>query len=121
MRFFDVLHRDDVDLIDEPLEARLRHLDEVVGDLAIPRVATADPGEAQALLDGALGHGHEGAMVKALDSPTTPAAAGGSWRKVKPVKTLDLVVLGVEWGSGRRQGWLQQPPPRWRAIPTVAS
>ena len=51
-------------------------------------------------------------MVKALDSPYDAGRRGGSWRKVKPVKTLDLVVLAVEWGSGRRQGWLQQPPPR---------
>jgi DNA ligase-1 len=106
VRFFDILHRDGADLIDEPLEVRLRHLDEVVGELAIPRVATADPVEAQATLDDALGHGHEGAMVKALDSTYDAGRRGGSWRKVKPVKTLDLVVLGVEWGSGRRQGWL---------------
>ena len=106
VRFFDILHRDGVDLIDEPLDARLRHLDEVVGELAIPRVSTADPAEAQALLDDALAKGHEGAMVKALDSTYDAGRRGGSWRKVKPVKTLDLVVLAVEWGSGRRQGWL---------------
>jgi DNA ligase-1 len=106
VRFFDILHRDGVDLIDERLEARLQHLDDVVGDLAIPRVATGDPDAAQALLEEALGHGHEGAMVKALDSPYDAGRRGGSWRKVKPVKTLDLVVLAVEWGSGRRQGWL---------------
>ena len=45
-------------------------------------------------------------MVKALDSTYDAGRRGGSWRKVKPVKTLDLVVLAVEWGSGRRQGWL---------------
>ena len=45
-------------------------------------------------------------MVKALDSFYDAGRRGGSWRKVKPVRTLDLVVLGVEWGSGRRQGWL---------------
>jgi DNA ligase-1 len=106
VRFFDVLHRDGDDLIDEPLEARLRHLDEVVGDLAITRVLTADEAEGQAALDTALAHGHEGAMVKALDSTYDAGRRGGSWRKVKPVKTLDLVVLAVEWGSGRRQGWL---------------
>ena len=51
-------------------------------------------------------------MVKALDSTYDAGRRGGSWRKVKPVKTLDLVVLAAEWGSGRRQGWLSQPPPR---------
>lgn len=106
VRFFDVLHHDGVDLIDEPLSARQDHLDAVVGDLAIPRVRTDDPTEAQALLDEALATGHEGAMVKALDSPYDAGRRGGAWRKVKPVKTLDLVVLAAEWGSGRRQGWL---------------
>ena len=57
-------------------------------------------------LDDALAQGHEGAMVKALDSTYDAGRRGGSWRKVKPVKTLDLVVLAAEWGSGRRQGWL---------------
>ena len=45
-------------------------------------------------------------MVKALDSPYEAGRRGGAWRKVKPVQTLDLVVLGAEWGHGRRQGWL---------------
>ncbi|MDP1803878.1 MAG: ATP-dependent DNA ligase, partial [Acidimicrobiales bacterium] len=106
VRFFDVLHRDGVDLIDEPLSTRQDHLDAVVGGLAIPRVRTHDLAEAQALLDDALAKGHEGAMVKALDSPYDAGRRGGAWRKVKPVKTLDLVVLAAEWGSGRRQGWL---------------
>ena len=54
----------------------------------------------------ALAAGHEGVMVKALVSPYEAGRRGGAWRKVKPVRTLDLVVLAVEWGSGRRQGWL---------------
>ncbi len=106
VRFFDILHRDGTDLIDEPLAARQRHLDEVVGDLAIPRVITDDPEEAQALLDESLAAGHEGAMVKAVDSTYEAGRRGGTWRKVKPVRTLDLVVLAAEWGHGRRQGWL---------------
>jgi DNA ligase-1 len=106
VRFFDILHRDGDDLIDEPLEVRLGHLDDVVGELAITRIRTADAVEGQAALDDALAHGHEGAMVKALDSTYDAGRRGGSWRKVKPVKTLDLVVLAAEWGSGRRQGWL---------------
>jgi DNA ligase-1 len=106
VRFFDILHRDGADLIDEPLKVRQQHLDDVVGELAIPRVATAEPTEAQALLDESLARGHEGAMVKALDSAYDAGRRGGSWRKVKPVRTLDLVVLAAEWGHGRRQGWL---------------
>src|SRR6185295_19074193 len=54
----------------------------------------------------ALAKGHEGVMVKALDSRYEAGRRGAAWRKVKPVKTLDLVVLAAEWGSGRRQGLL---------------
>ena len=106
VRFFDVLHADGVDLIDEPLTVRQGRLDALVGDLAVPRVHTADQGDAQAALDTALAHGHEGVMVKALDSTYDAGRRGSSWRKVKPVRTLDLVVLAAEWGHGRRQGWL---------------
>jgi DNA ligase-1 len=106
VRFFDVLHRDGQDLIDEPLSARHAHLDAIAGPLAVPRVLTADAAEAQAALEVALAEGHEGVMVKALDSTYDAGRRGGSWRKVKPVRTLDLVVLAAEWGHGRRQGWL---------------
>lgn len=106
VRFFDVLHHDGDDLIDEPLLTRQERLDALVGDLAVPRVRTADPTEAAAALDVALAQGHEGVMVKALDSTYDAGRRGGSWRKVKPVRTLDLVVLAAEWGHGRRRGWL---------------
>jgi DNA ligase-1 len=105
-RFFDVLHVDGVDLIDERLAVRHEHLDRLVGELAVPRAYTDVPAEAQAVLDDALAHSHEGVMVKSLTSTYDAGRRGGSWRKVKPVKTLDLVVLAAEWGHGRRQGWL---------------
>jgi DNA ligase-1 len=57
-------------------------------------------------MDEALSAGHEGVMVKDAGSPYEAGRRGGAWRKVKPVHTLDLVVLAVEWGSGRRRGWL---------------
>ncbi len=106
VRFFDVLHAHGADLIDEPLRHRQRVLDALVGDLAVPRVHTADATEASAMLATALAEGHEGVMVKALDATYDAGRRGGSWRKVKPVRTLDLVVLAAEWGHGRRQGWL---------------
>src|SRR5690606_22776268 len=86
--------------------ARLAALDRVCGPAAIPRVVTGDVEEAAAFADDALARGHEGVMVKAIGSTYEAGRRGGSWRKVKPVRTLDLVVLAVEWGSGRRQGWL---------------
>ena len=70
------------------------------------RIETGDPAEAERFLEDALAAGHEGVMVKALDAPYEAGRRGRGWIKVKPVRTLDLVVLAAEWGSGRRQGWL---------------
>jgi DNA ligase-1 len=105
-RFFDVLHLDGEDLIDQPLVDRQAALERVAGPWRIPGVVTADAAEAQRVLDAALAAGHEGVMVKAAGSPYEAGRRGGAWRKVKPVHTVDLVVLAAEWGSGRRRGWL---------------
>jgi DNA ligase-1 len=105
-RFFDILHLDGDDLIDRPLRNRLATLERLAGPWRIPGIITADPVEAQQVLDEALAAGHEGVMVKDAGSSYEAGRRGGAWRKVKPVHTLDLVVLAVEWGSGRRQGWL---------------
>jgi DNA ligase-1 len=102
--FFDCLHLDGTDLLDEPLADRLVALDSVAGPYRIP--STQDREAAAALLDSALAAGHEGVMVKALDSPYAAGRRGRAWQKVKPAHTLDLVVLAAEWGHGRRRGWL---------------
>jgi DNA ligase-1 len=104
--FFDVLHVDGDDVIDRPLGERLGIVHELVGERRIPGLVTASPDEAASVLDAALAAGHEGVMVKAVDSTYDAGRRGGAWRKVKPVRTLDLVVIAVEWGHGRRQGWL---------------
>ncbi|GAA1878929.1 ATP-dependent DNA ligase [Williamsia serinedens] len=104
--FFDCLHLDGVDLLDAPLEERLVALERVAGPHRIPSVMRPTPDEAAAHLDAALAAGHEGAMVKDLASPYSAGRRGKSWQKIKPEHTLDLVVIGVEWGSGRRSGWL---------------
>ncbi|MCU1449849.1 MAG: hypothetical protein JWP02_2019 [Acidimicrobiales bacterium] len=106
VRFFDVLHVDGEDLIDRPLEERLSALERAVGKHRVPGIVTADAGEAQTFADEAIARGHEGVMVKSLDSLYEAGRRGSAWRKVKPVKTLDLVVLAAEWGHGRRKGWL---------------
>ena len=103
---FDALHVDGDDLLDEPLERRTAVLDDVAPDLRIPRVLTSDPGEAARVLEEALAAGHEGVVVKDAASPYVAGRRGKAWRKVKPVRTYDLVVLGAEWGHGRRRGRL---------------
>lgn len=104
--FFDILHLDGRDLIDEPLSTRLDLLQRVAGDARMPGIVTADAAAAEEFSRAALAAGHEGVMVKAIDSPYAAGRRGKSWLKVKPVLTFDLVVLAVEWGSGRRTGLL---------------
>jgi DNA ligase-1 len=105
--FFDVLSHDGESLIDDPLSARLVRLDIVApASLQAPRIVTADPEEASEFQADALARGHEGVMVKSLSAPYAAGRRGSAWLKVKAARTLDLVVLAVEWGSGRRQGWL---------------
>ena len=104
--FFDVLHLDGRDLLDDPLEARLECLGRAVPDHRIPGVLTDDPDEAERTFDAAVAAGHEGVMVKAAGSSYAAGRRGKAWRKVKPVRELDLVVLAVEPGSGRRHRWL---------------
>ncbi|WP_343908149.1 ATP-dependent DNA ligase [Nocardioides aquiterrae] len=105
--FFDVLHLDGEDLLDSPASARAEALERLVpAPYRVPRVVTASADEAGAFLRDTLGSGHEGVVVKNLDAPYDAGRRGASWVKVKPVHTLDLVVLAVEWGSGRRRGWL---------------
>jgi DNA ligase-1 len=105
--FFDVLHADGAPVVDEPLRVRRELLAAVVPPTSrLPSIVTADAVEAAAFLDRAVDAGHEGVMVKALDAPYDAGRRGGAWRKIKPVHTLDLVVLAAEWGHGRRVGWL---------------
>jgi DNA ligase 1 len=104
---FDLLHRDGEDLLDAPLERRAEALDTLVpAERRVPRAVAEDAAAAEAALDAALAAGHEGVMVKALAAPYAAGRRGAAWLKVKPVHTLDLVVLAAEWGHGRRRGWL---------------
>ena len=104
--FFDLLHLDGADLLDAPLSERAAALDALAPDRRIPHTVAADAAAAQAVFDEALASGHEGVMVKALEAPYAAGRRGAAWLKVKPVHTLDLVVLAAEWGHGRRRGWL---------------
>jgi DNA ligase-1 len=105
--FFDILHAGGGDLIDLGTAERLAQLDEIVPPAQrMPRLVSADGTEAAGFFERALDTGHEGVMAKALDASYAAGRRGQAWLKVKSHHTFDLVVLGVEWGSGRRQGWL---------------
>lgn len=105
--FFDVLHLDDESLIDHPLRSRRLTLETLLPATSrLSSIVTADADEAEAFAANAVATGHEGVMVKAIESLYEAGRRGAGWRKVKPVHTLDLVVLAAEWGHGRRVGWL---------------
>ncbi|WP_111768194.1 ATP-dependent DNA ligase [Nakamurella deserti] len=105
--FFDCLVWDGRELIDRPLSERLEVLGAAVPAAhLIDRLVTADPAAADAFFAGALAAGQEGVVVKDLAAPYEAGRRGSGWIKVKPRHTLDLVVLAVERGSGRRQGLL---------------
>jgi DNA ligase-1 len=103
---FDVLHVDGDDLLDAPLHERSARLEAIAPFLKIPGTFTASAEEAERVLDEALRAGHEGVVVKDAASPYAAGRRGKAWRKIKPVRTYDLVVLGAEWGHGRRTGRL---------------
>jgi DNA ligase 1 len=105
--FFDLLHLDGVDLLDRPASERFGVLAEALPeDLVVPRRVTDDPQDAAVFFEEMVGLGHEGVVLKSLDAGYEAGRRGASWVKVKPRHTLDLVVLAVEWGSGRRTGLL---------------
>ncbi|MGN6753126.1 MAG: ATP-dependent DNA ligase [Intrasporangium sp.] len=105
--FFDLLHLDGEDLVDHPLAQRWERLAQVTSERhVVPRITTADVEEAQRFFADVVGAGHEGVVVKDPGLPYAAGRRGPGWIKVKPRHTLDLVVLAVEWGSGRRKGWL---------------
>jgi DNA ligase 1 len=105
--FFDLLHLDGTNLLDRPGSERWAALADLVPEQhRTPSVTTDDPSTADEFVRKALALGHEGVVVKSMTAPYDAGRRGSAWVKVKPVHTLDLVVLAVEWGSGRREGWL---------------
>ncbi len=105
--FFDLLHLDGTDLLDEPGRTRWAALSGVVpAALTVARTEVETEVQAAAVFAAALAAGQEGVVIKAPDAPYDVGRRGAAWVKVKPRHTLDLVVLAVERGSGRRRGWL---------------
>ena len=111
--FFDLLHVDGRDLLDSPGHERLAALDALVPERhRVRRLVTSDPAAADAFATETVAAGHEGVVLKDLSAPYAAGRRGSAWVKVKPVHTLDLVVLAVEWGSRSPRGLALQHPPR---------
>jgi DNA ligase-1 len=105
--FFDCLRLDAQRLTAAPTTERFGALARALPEaLRVPRIVTDDAAVAEAFYDDAVRRGHEGVMAKALDAPYEPGRRAPTWLKIKRLHTLDLVVLGAEWGHGRRHGWL---------------
>jgi len=108
--FFDALSVDDRDLLDLPFDERHAELARLVPEpMRVRRALVSGPddaGQAEDFLAQTLKRGHEGVVAKGLDAAYSAGRRGASWLKVKPVHTLDLVVLAAEWGHGRRTGKL---------------
>ena len=104
--FFDCLHLDGVDLIDEPLSARLEALERAVGAHRMPGVLRPSGRRGRRAAGAGAGGRARGRHGQGARQPVRGGPAGRAWQKVKPVHTLDLVVLGAEWGYGRRTGTL---------------
>jgi DNA ligase-1 len=104
---FDLLHLNGVDLLDRSNSERRAALETLtVSARLVDRIVTREAGEARAFFERMIQLGYEGVVAKSLSAPYEAGRRGASWRKIKPVLTLDLVVLAVEWGSGRRKGKL---------------
>jgi len=102
-KVFDILYLDGETLMDLSLESRRKHLESTVTLYIAPQVVSSDPREIEQTYKAALDAGHEGIMIKVPGSPYSPGQRGKNWIKIKPeVDTLDLAVIGGEWGEGKR-------------------
>lgn len=105
--FFDALRIGDETLVGAPASARIEAMHQTLPEaLRVPRLITGELEKAQAFMKDALDRGHEGVMAKSLDAPYEAGNRGSGWLKLKVAHTLDLVVIAVEHGSGRREGHL---------------
>ncbi|KYC53085.1 MAG: DNA ligase [Candidatus Methanofastidiosum methylothiophilum] len=108
---FDCLLVDGKSLIESPLKERRSILLSSVKESEIVRIAenivSNNPVDIKNFYNKSVSEGHEGIMVKDYNSQYQPGARGKKWLKIKrTMETLDLVIIGAEWGEGRRKKWL---------------
>mgnify|MGYP001772810595 CR=1 FL=1 len=112
VRLFDIIYYDNRSLINEKFSERRKILEEIVSPIErkiqlAESIITSDDAEAQSFFEEAVKKGLEGVMFKNLNAPYHPGRRVGYMVKLKPSKeTLDVVIVGGEWGEGKRSGWL---------------
>jgi len=104
---FDILYLNGEELLERPYIERRRILEAVVDPRHLaPMIITSSPEDALRFMEGAIKEGHEGLMIKRLNSTYKPGRREKLWLKLKPAESLDLVIVAADWGHGRRTGWL---------------
>ncbi len=112
LNVFDVIYHDGKNMIKEPFSERRKLIEKIIDNekrkiRVSKNMISSDDEEIQKFYDEALSQGYEGIMMKRMDSIYKPGARVGSWVKIKPtMETLDLVIVGAEWGTGKRGKWL---------------
>ena len=111
LHLFDIIYTNGKTLLNDPFEKRRKILEDIVKEdekLVLAKQIIADSEEeGNAFYKEALDKGNEGIMMKNLNAPYQPGSRVGYMIKLKPVlETLDLVIIGAEWGEGRRAHWL---------------
>lgn len=112
VNLFDIVYLNGDALFDENLESRRKSLESIIkpkaGKFQIAKqLITKNLEEARKFYEEALKAGQEGIIVKNLEAKYQPGRRVGYWLKVKPtMENLDLVIIGAQWGTGKRVGWL---------------
>lgn len=112
VNLFDIVYLEGKSLFSKSLEQRRRELEGIIkpipGKFQLARqLITKDMEKAEKFYKAALESGQEGLIVKNLDAEYQPGRRVGYWLKVKPtMENLDLVIIGAQWGTGKRTGWL---------------
>ena len=109
---FDLLYLNGKSLVSEPLEKRCATLRKILKEIPqkityVDQIIASKASEVEKFYRKSLGAGNEGVMMKNVESEYSPNARVGHGVKIKPtMEPLDLVILGGEWGTGRRAGWI---------------
>lgn len=112
LNIFDIISYEGKSLVTEKFKERRKLIEKIVEQkpkqiVVAHQIITSDAKEAEKFYKESLKKGNEGVMVKKLDAIYKPGSRVGYGVKVKPImESLDLVIVGAEWGTGKRGGWL---------------